>query len=70
MTGQPVWPLASATCHLLVVVVGGWILIHTPGASLAGLAAVTAAGLAVMGIVLAVSFRLYARLAPQGRGAP
>ena len=63
-TGQPGWPLASATCRLLVVVIGGWILIHTPDASLAGLASVTAAGLAVMGTILAVSFRRYARLRP------
>jgi putative MATE family efflux protein len=64
-TGQPIWPLAAAASRLLVVVIAGWIVIHATDASLAGLAAVTAAGLAVMGTVLAVAFRLYARLGPQ-----
>jgi hypothetical protein len=61
-TRQPQWPLTAMTCRLLVVVVGGWIAIQVLHADLVGLAIVTALGLATWGIVLAGSFRLYARL--------
>jgi hypothetical protein len=49
---------------LVVVVAGGWIAFRVGGATPEGLGIVTAAGLAVMGTILAVSFRRYARLHP------
>jgi putative MATE family efflux protein len=61
-TRQPEWPLAAMTCRLLVVVLGGWIAIEVLHTGLVGLGLVTALGLATWGIVLAVAFRLYARL--------
>jgi hypothetical protein len=61
-TRQPEWPLAAMTCRLLVVVLGGWIAIPVLQTGLVGLGIVTALGLTVWGIVMAGSFRLYARL--------
>jgi hypothetical protein len=49
---------------LVVVVAGGWIAFRVGGATPEGLGIVMAAGLAVMGTILAVSFRRYARLHP------
>jgi Na+-driven multidrug efflux pump len=63
-TGQPQFPLLASGARLVVVVVGGWIAFQIGGATPAGLGIVTAAGLAVMGTILAVSFRRYARLRP------
>lgn len=61
-TRQPQWPLAGMTCRLLVVVIGGWIAHHNLHAGLAGLAAVTALGLATWAAVQAVAFRFHANL--------
>jgi putative MATE family efflux protein len=61
-TRQPQWPLLSATCRLLVVLIGGWIAVDVLQAGLVGLAVVTALGLAAWGIVQSVAFRFYANL--------
>jgi putative MATE family efflux protein len=63
-TGQPQFPLLASGARLVVVVAGGWIAFRVGGATPEGLGIVTAAGLAVMGTILAVSFRRYARLHP------
>lgn len=61
-TRQPQWPLLSVACRLLVVVIGGWIAVEVLQAGLAGLAVVTALGLAAWGIVQSAAFRFYAHL--------
>jgi Na+-driven multidrug efflux pump len=66
-TGQPQFPLMASASRLLVVVSGGWIAMHVVDAGPVGLGVVTAAGLAAMGTILALSFRRYARLRPQQR---
>ncbi len=61
-TRQPEWPLAAMSCRLLVVVLGGWIAIDVLHSGLVGLAAITALGLTIWGVVQAWAFRFRARL--------
>jgi putative MATE family efflux protein len=61
-TRQPQWPLLSMASRLLVVVLGGWIAIEILHTGLAGLAVVTALGLATWGIAQATAFHFYALL--------
>lgn len=55
--GCPSWPLAAITGRALVVVTGGWIVIHTTHLGLVGVALVAACGLIVFGSTLAIAFR-------------
>jgi MATE family, multidrug efflux pump len=55
--GRPLWPLIGISARATVVLAGGWTVIHLTGASLDGLAAVAATGLAVYGASLAIAFR-------------
>jgi putative MATE family efflux protein len=62
VTRQPQWPLSAMSCRLAVVVVGGWIAIDSRHAGLAGLATVTALGLAAWCAVQATAFRFFVKL--------
>ena len=55
--GRPLWALIGITSRVLVVVAGGWIVIHVTDAGLVGLAFVTAAGSIAYGAVIAIAFR-------------
>lgn len=61
-TRQPQWPLVAMSCRLGVVVLGGWIAVDLLHTGLAGIAIVTALGLATMGSVLTLAFRFLAKL--------
>jgi Na+-driven multidrug efflux pump len=55
--GRPLWPLLAVSTRALVVIVGGWLVIHLTDAGLHGLAVVAAAGLVAYGVSLAITFR-------------
>jgi Na+-driven multidrug efflux pump len=65
--GRPLWPLIGITGRAVVVLAGGWIVVHRTGAGLEGLAAVAAGGLAVYGLSLAIAFRAGFWRTPQPR---
>jgi len=54
--GRPLWPLIGLTSRVLIVVAGGWIVVHHTGADLRALAAVAACGLFVYGGSQALAF--------------
>lgn len=56
--GQTLWPLIGVASRALVVVTGGWIVIHATDTGLVGLAVVTAAGLITAGAIIATAFYL------------
>jgi putative MATE family efflux protein len=56
--GRPLWPLLGISSRALVVIVGGWIVVHFTATGLNGLALVAAAGLLVYGASLAIAFRV------------
>jgi putative MATE family efflux protein len=55
--GQTFWPLAAVVARTLIVLAGGWLVVSATDSGLVGLALVTVGGLAVAGILIAVSFR-------------
>jgi putative MATE family efflux protein len=55
--GRPLWPLLAITGRALVVIVGGWIVMHLADSGMAGFAVVAASGLIVYGASLATAFR-------------
>ena len=56
--GQTFWPLLAVVTRAALLAVGGWIAIDTLASGVTGLAIVTALGLALAGIMIAVAFRL------------
>ena len=68
--GRPLWPLICITGRAAVVASGGWVVVHRAGAGLEGLAAVAAAGLAVYGASLAITFRAGFWRSPQPQAVP
>src|SRR5262249_29464275 len=54
--GSALWPLVGISCRALVVIFGGWIVVHHTGVGLSGLALVAAGGLFIYGAVQAVAF--------------
>jgi len=56
--GQTLWPLVAVLTRAVLLAVGGWIAIDTLASGVTGLAIVTALGLALAGIIVAVAFRL------------
>jgi putative MATE family efflux protein len=55
--GRPFWPLLAISARALVVIAGGWLVIHLTGAGLSGLATAVAMGLVAYGVSLAIAFR-------------
>jgi Na+-driven multidrug efflux pump len=55
--GRPLWALIGITSRVLVVVAGGWFVVHATAAGLIGLAVVTAAGSIAYGAIVAIAFR-------------
>ena len=53
--GQPLWPLIGVAGRALVVMAGGWLVTHVLNGGLTGLAFISAAGLVVYGVSLAVA---------------
>lgn len=60
--GQPRWPLLAVVVRTVIMIAGGWIVIHVTGGGLIGLAVVTAAGLIVPGAIIAIAYRANTRL--------
>ncbi len=54
--GQPLWPLLGILGRALVVMAGGWLVIHVIGGGLTSLAVAAASGLVVYGASLATAF--------------
>lgn len=54
--GQTFWPLLAVFARALLLAAGGWLVVHLWGGGVAGLAAVTAAGLALAGTMVALAF--------------
>jgi Na+-driven multidrug efflux pump len=50
--GRPLWPLMGIASRALVVVLGGWVVVHLTHAGLSGLAIVAAAGMVTYGASL------------------
>ena len=53
--GQTLWPLLAVASRAVVMIVGGWIVLRT-GGGVAGLAAVTALGLATAGGMVSTAY--------------
>jgi Na+-driven multidrug efflux pump len=53
--GRPLWPLMGIASRALVVVLGGWVVVHLTHAGLSGLAIVAAAGMVTYGASLTVA---------------
>jgi putative MATE family efflux protein len=56
-TGRPLWPLLALSLRVLIVIVGGWLVIHATDFGLGGLGVVAAVSLIVYGTSLAAAFR-------------
>jgi putative MATE family efflux protein len=54
--GQTFWPLVGVASRAVILAVGGWLVLTSTNSGVAGLAAVTALGLAVAGGVVAAAF--------------
>ena len=54
--GQTFWPLIGVASRAAILAVGGWLVVSATNSGVAGLAAVTALGLAVAGVVVAAAF--------------
>lgn len=59
--GQTFWPLFANTIRTVVIALGGWIVLNVTGGGVIGLAIVTAAGLAIAGVIVATAFWLSMR---------
>lgn len=66
--GQTFWPLLAVVSRAFVLALGGWLVLRLGDSGVSGLAAVTAFGLALAGVMVAVAFRLRTRR-PSG-GSP
>jgi putative MATE family efflux protein len=64
--GQTLWPLLAVASRVLLVVIGGWIVIHATDTGLIGLGVVAAAGLILAGAIIAIAFRIKTRLGTKG----
>ena len=56
--GQTFWPLVAVFTRAVLLAVGGWIAIDSLASGVTGLAIVTALGLALAGLIVAVAFWL------------
>ena len=54
--GQTFWPLLAVLTRALLLAAGGWVVVHLWGGGVAGLAAVTALGLALAGVMVALAY--------------
>jgi putative MATE family efflux protein len=59
--GRTLWPLLAVASRALILAVGGWFVIRSTDSGVIGLALVTALGLAVAGVLIAIAFRLAIR---------
>jgi putative MATE family efflux protein len=59
--GRPLWPVLGTASRVVIVILGGWMVLHLTGGTLGGLALVAAAGLVVYGATLAIAFRFWQR---------
>ena len=59
--GRPLWPVLGITGRVLVVMIGGWTVLHLTDATLGSLAHAAAAGLIVYGATLVIAFRFWQR---------
>jgi putative MATE family efflux protein len=64
--GQTLWPLLAVASRVLLVVIGGWIVIHATDTGLVGLGVVAAAGLILAGAIVAIAFRFKTGLGIKG----
>jgi Na+-driven multidrug efflux pump len=55
--GRLLWPVLGGTARLLVAVVGGWLVVHALGGSLAALCAMMALAFVVLGTTVALAIR-------------
>jgi Na+-driven multidrug efflux pump len=56
--GRMFWPLAGSMGRLVILVVGGWLCVHTFQTPASGLFAVVALSLVVYGSTLAIAIRM------------
>ncbi|HJQ60727.1 MAG TPA: MATE family efflux transporter [Vineibacter sp.] len=54
--GQTFWPLVGVVSRAVILAVGGWLVVSSTTSGVTGLAAVTALGLAVAGVVVVAAF--------------
>ena len=55
------WPMMAVVARAAVLVVGGWAVVSLTDWGITGLAAVTAAGLALAGVLVGIAFWLKTR---------
>jgi len=64
--GHTFWPLVAVASRAVVLALGGWLVVRAFGGDVRGLAAVTACGLAVAGLTVALAFHIRTRRSPGG----
>ena len=55
--GRLLWPVLGGTARLTVAVIGGWVVVHVLGGSLAALCAMMALAFVVLGATIALAIR-------------
>lgn len=55
--GRLLWPVLGGTARLTVAVIGGWVVVHVLGGSLAALCAMMALAFVVFGATIALAIR-------------